>query len=217
VEAAREIMALHRGGPAELARRERLHDLWPSGEPLLRPPGETPSYADTDALREAYEDGDLLPLPRDPGRLGFSVDPALGRLSLGDRPGRPALYRGLRPEALAALLLITKEVQRVSGRSGLRVTDAVRDPAYGRRLAATGASGEPDARYDPHATGYAFDIARDYPSRRVAEAFSYVLDRLRALRVIDYVYERNEIHIGVGPDAERLLPLQEALAPAPGG
>ena len=48
-------------------------------------------------------------------------------------------------------------------------------------------------------------------------AFAHVLDRLRALRVIDYVFERREVHIGVGPDAERLLPLQEALVSGPRG
>jgi hypothetical protein len=125
--------------------------------------------------------------------------------------------RGLRPEAVAALLLITKEVRRIAGRGGLRVTAAVRDPASWRRLAATGTSGEPPRSFSPHATGYSFDIARRYPSRRVANAFAHVLDRLRALRVIDYVFERREVHIGVGPDAERLLPLQEALVSGPRG
>ena len=217
VEAAREIMALHRGDPAELARREGRHALWPSGEAALRPPEATERYADASALREAREDGDLATLPDEPARLGFSLDPTLGRLSVGERPGRPVLYRSLRPEALATLLFITKEVRRSAGRAGLRVTDAARDSAYGRRLAAAGGDrGEPAEGFDPHATGYAFDVARDYPDARVRAAFASVLDRLRALRVIDYVYERREIHVGVGPDAERLLPLQEALAPSPG-
>jgi len=34
--------------------------------------------------------------------------------------------------------------------------------------------------------------------------------------VIDYVYEPEEIHVTAGPDAERLLELQEALVPARG-
>jgi hypothetical protein len=32
-----------------------------------------------------------------------------------------------------------------------------------------------------------------------------------------YVFERREVHIGVGPDPERLLPLQEALVSGPRG
>jgi hypothetical protein len=97
----------------------------------------------------------------------------------------------------------------VAGRADLRLTDAVRDPA------APGGAGEPRRAFSPHATGYAFDLAREYGSPRVGRAFAYVLERLRALRVIDYVRERDEIHVGVGPDAERLLPVQEALVPEP--
>ena len=70
VEAAREIMRLHRDDPAELARRERLHNLWPSGELVLRPPEASEAFADVDALRSAYDGGDLIPLPRDPGASG---------------------------------------------------------------------------------------------------------------------------------------------------
>lgn len=209
VEAAREIMELHRDDPEELARLERLHALWPSGEPVLRPPEESEPLADPGALRDAYDGGDLLLLPDAPRRLGYTLDAGLGRFAAGSERSDPSLYRGLRPEAVATLLFITKEVRRVAGRADLRVTDAVRDP-----VAPPGA-GEPRRAFSPHATGYAFDVARDYASPRVGRAFASVLERLRALRVIDYVYERDEIHIGVGPDAERLLPVQEALVPEP--
>ena len=216
LEAAREIMRLRRDDPAELARRAGLHALWPSGELVLRPPAETDRYSDAHALRAGYDEGELVPLGRDPMRLGFTLDPAIGRLSLGRARGRPALYRGLRPEALAALLYLTKEVDRVAGRAGLRVTGAARDAAYGRHRASGEGAGEPAGPASPHATGYSFDIARPYPSRQVANAFAYALERLRALRVIDYAFRPGEVHVGVGPDTERLLPLQRALAPAPG-
>ncbi|HEV2771407.1 MAG TPA: transglycosylase SLT domain-containing protein [Thermoleophilaceae bacterium] len=209
VEAAREIMELHRDDPEELARLERLHAQWPSGEVVLRPPEEGEAFRAPGALRDAYRGGDLLALPDDPQRLGYALDPSLGRFGAGAEDSHPSLYRGLRPEAVATLLFITKEVRRVAGRADLRVTDAVRDPA------ATGGAGEPPRAFSPHATGYAFDIAREYGSPRVGRAFAYVLERLRALRVIDYVRERDEIHVGVGPDAERLLPVQEALVPVP--
>ena len=136
-------MRLQRNDPVELARRARLHALWPSGELVLRPPAEADRYADANALRASYDEGELVPLPRDAMRLGYMLDPAIGRLSLGREPGRPALYRGLRPEALAALLYITKEVDRVAGRAGLRVTGAVRDAAYGRHGASSEGAGEP--------------------------------------------------------------------------
>ena len=209
VEAAREIMELHRDDPEELARLERLHAQWPSGELVLRPPEESEALAEPRALRDAYDGGELIPLADDPRRLGYLLDPGLGRFAAGSEESHPSLYRGLRPEAVATLLFITKEVRRVAGRADLRLTDAVREPA------APAGTGEPVRTFSPHATGYAFDIARQYGSRRVARAFAYVLERLRALRVIDYVYEPSEIHVGVGPDAERLLPLQEALVPEP--
>lgn len=209
VEAAREIMELHRDDPEELARLERLHAQWPSGELVLRPPEESEVFADPAALRDAYDGGDLLPLPDEPHRLGYALDPGLGRFAAGSEDSHPSLYRGLRPEAVATLLFITKEVRRLAGRAGLRVTDASRDPA------APGGAGEPPRAFSPHATGYAFDIAREYGSPRVGRAFAYVLERLRTLRVIDYVRERDEIHIGVGPDAELFLPVQEALVPEP--
>jgi soluble lytic murein transglycosylase-like protein len=215
VEAAREILRLHRDDPRELARLERLHALWPSGELVLRPPEETESLRDAEALGEAYEDGELVPLPDDPERLGFTLDPELGAAR---RPEDDAgLYRGLRPEGVAALLYMTKEIKRVAGQAGLTVTDAVRDEAYGRRLArAGGAPGEPPRAFSPHSSGFSFDVAREYPSRRVGRAFASALERLRALRVIDYVYEPDEIHVTAGPDAERLVELQETLVPAPG-
>ncbi|CAA9513772.1 MAG: hypothetical protein AVDCRST_MAG45-2075, partial [uncultured Solirubrobacterales bacterium] len=218
VEAAREIMRLHRDDRGELSRLERLHALRPSGERVLRPPEETDSFADPAAMDEAFEDGDLVQLPNEPERLGFILDPALGAFGAGaEGAPDPGLYRGLRPEAVAALLYITKEVERVAGRSELRVTGAARDEGYGRRLAAAGrAEGEPASEPALHATGFSFDIARDYPNRRVRLAFAYVLERLRSLRVIHHVYEPGEIHITAGPDADRLLELQETLVPARG-
>jgi len=169
-------------------------------------------------MADAFDDGELVALPDEPGRLGFTLDPSVGALDAGTEGAPdPSLYRGLRPEAVAALLYITKEVERVAGRSGLRVTDAARDERYGRRLAAAGrARGEPPRPFSTHSTGFAFDIARDYASPSVGRAFAFALEHLRALRVIDYVYEDEEIHVTAGVDAERLLELQEELVPARG-
>jgi hypothetical protein len=51
--------------------------------------------------------------------------------------------------------------------------------------------------YSIHTTGYAFDIARTYSSRRQAGAFQYVLDRLAALHAIAYIREAGAMHIAV--------------------
>ena len=59
--------------------------------------------------------------------------------------------------------------------------------------------------YSLHTTGWAFDIRRDYESRKQARSFQYVLDRLRALGVIDYAVEPGAIHVTVSDEGEKLL------------
>ncbi len=91
---------------------------------------------------------------------------------------RPAAETGLRPKAFALAVYIGRGVREVSGtRAPLRVTRAVR--------AGTGI----------HATGYAFDVSRDYRSGGQAEAFQYMLDRLQALNLIAWVRDSDVIHI----------------------
>ena len=64
---------------------------------------------------------------------------------------------------------------------------------------------EATPNYSLHTTGYAFDIPRKYSSDSQAAAFQFVLDRLRALNVIDYAVEPSAIHVAVGPEAQALL------------
>jgi hypothetical protein len=61
--------------------------------------------------------------------------------------------------------------------------------------------------YSLHTTGYAFDIARAYGSRRQASAFQLVLDRLQAVNAIAYIREAAAIHIAVASDAPSKLAL----------
>ena len=56
------------------------------------------------------------------------------------------------------------------------MTSAVRDRRYQRVLQRVNANAA--RSYSMHTTGFAFDIARDYGSRRQAAAFQLVLDRL---------------------------------------
>jgi hypothetical protein len=208
LEAAREILRLHRDDPDELRRLARLHGAKASAEEVLRPRDEHEPYADADALRDAYDDGDLVSLPNDPARLGLRLDRRIGELA-GRLDEEPELYRGARPEALATLLYIAKETRRIAGRGELRVTSGVRDLPYQRLLIA--ATPEATQRYSLHTTGYALDISREFRSRAQERALTHVLERLRALSVIDWVYEPGAIHLTVGPDGERYLPLYETL------
>ena len=127
---------------------------------------------------------------------------------LGRRLGQPAeLYRGLRPEALALALYVGAQVRSLSGTAPLIVTSTVRDQSYQDALVRR--NREATRNYSLHTTGWAFDVLRDYRSRRQALAFQFVLDRLRTLNVIAWVREPRAIHITAADDAEVLLPLLE--------
>jgi hypothetical protein len=203
VQAARETLRLVRDDRDELERRQELQTARNSAEVLLHPPGKTKAFDDPDALKDAYGDGDIVPLPAPYLRAhGVVVDRGMGAMaaSIGQRPAR---YRGLRREALATLAYIGSQVRRISGSRGrLIATSSVRDGRYQRALAATDI--EATDHYSLHTTGYAFDIARDYSSRAQALAFQYVLDRLTALNLVAWVREPRAIHVTVAHDAERL-------------
>lgn len=212
LEAAREIRRLHAEDVDELRRLAALHGAKGSAEEVLRPEVENPPYENGDALQDAYEEGELVPLPVGPQRLGYRIDRRMGELARR-LDQRRELYRGLRPEALATLLYITKEVRRISGDPGaLNVTSTVRDLRYQRELLSR--NDQATDGYSLHTTGFAIDIERDYSSRAQAVALEHVLQRLQALGVIDWVYEPAAIHLTVGPDGERVLPLYEALVGA---
>jgi Transglycosylase SLT domain len=202
VEAAREVMRLFRDDLDGLRRLAELHANKASAEEVLRPPDRTEQFADADALREAYEDGDLVRLENDPRRLGYSVDRQMGELA--ERlDGERRLYRGLRPEALATVVYTARRVRRITGEpTTLRLTSTVRDAPYQGLLRERNAQATDG--YSLHRTGYAFDIARDLDDSE-EEALVAELERLQALAVIDWVYEPGAIHVAVGPDAEELL------------
>ena len=75
------------------------------------------------------------------------------------------------------------------------MTSTVRDEAYQQQLVRR--NREATRNYSLHTTGWAFDVARDYASRRQALAFQFVLDRLQVLDAIAWVREPGAIHITV--------------------
>jgi hypothetical protein len=209
VYAAREIMRLFRSDPAELARRQALQTAKNSAEELLHPPDATPRFDTPEALKAAWDDYSIRAFPDEPEITGLARDPRMGELAR--RVGAPpALYRGLRPEALATALYIGAQVREFSGGgSPLRVTSTVRDDAYQQQLMRR--NREATRNYSLHTTGWAFDVAREYTSRRQALAFQFVLDRLQVLNVIAWVREPDAIHVTASGDAKALLPLLERL------
>jgi hypothetical protein len=121
---------------------------------------------------EAFESQDDIDAAYDDGKLQpFPNEPA--RYGL-----RPAAGGGLRPGAFALAAYIGRGVRTVSGTNApLTVARTVR----------------PDGGI--HATGFAFDIRRDYRNGAQAEAFQYMLDRLQALNLIAWTRSGDTIHI----------------------
>jgi hypothetical protein len=208
IAAAEEIMRLWREDRPELDRLNALHLAKGSAEEVLHPPAETPVYATPEDLQRAWDDGDIVPFPADEAVTGLRRDRRMGELA--KRIGQPVeRYRGLRRSALAMALYIGAEVRALSGQSPLIVTSTVRDGSYQTALADR--NREATHRYSLHTTGWAFDVLREYRSRRQALAFQFVLDRLRTLNAIAWVREPRAIHITVSFDGEALLPLLERV------
>lgn len=203
VLASKEIMRLYRDDRDELRRTARLATAKSTLEEVFHPEDETETFADPAEVEDALDDGTLAPLPDDP-TLGWALHRRLGEHA-AELDASPETYRALRPESLATLSYIGARVRDLSGATQpLRVTSAVRDRAYQQRLSAT----NPEAThgYSLHTTGWSFDVLREYQSRRQAEAFQFVLDRLRALAVIDYAVEPRAIHVTVSELGRELVP-----------
>jgi Transglycosylase SLT domain len=203
VLAAEEIMRLYRDDPDRLRELDSLQTAKASAEEVLHPSSKTRRFSDANDLRAAWDAHVLQPLPNDPSRLWFAIDPTLGELA--PRLGQPkSLYRGLRAEALALLVYLADRVHVLSGAARpLFVTSAVRDEAYQDLLRA----GNPEATtgYSLHTTGYSFDIRRSYESAAQARAFQFELDDLTARGLITWVREPAAIHVTVSSDASTLV------------
>jgi hypothetical protein len=209
IHAAREIMRLSREDPAGLARMQTLQTAKNSAEEVLHPADKTPRFDTPQALKAAWDDGAIRAFPHQPDLTGLARDARMGELAQRvDAP--PPLYRGLRPEALAMALYIGAQTREYAGGDGpLIVTSTVRDAAYQQALMSR--NREATRNFSLHTTGWAFDVARTYKSKRQALAFQFVLDRLQVLDAIAWVREPGAIHITVSSDAKSLLPLLERL------
>ncbi|HSI98735.1 MAG TPA: hypothetical protein VK926_10270 [Gaiellaceae bacterium] len=205
VLAAAEIMRLYGDDPDRLRELDLLHGAKASAEEVLHPPSETERFADPTNLVRAWESRALHPLPQDPERLGFSVDRTMGELA--SALGQPVdLYRGLRAEALAALVYMAQRVRALSGaQQPLEITSAVRDESYQRLLRARNTEAAPG--YSLHTTGYTFDVRRRYESGAQARAFQFVLDHLTARGLIAWAREPAAIHVTVSREAAFLVPV----------
>ncbi len=210
VHAARDIMALYRTDPDGLAATAALQLEKNSAEEVLHPRDQTEVFPGPNAIRSAYEDGEIVGLPLDTRITGLRIDRGMG--AQAKRVGvERFLYWGLRPDALAAALYIGAQVRAGSGdpEAFLTVTSTVRDQEYQAELVQRNSQATPD--YSLHTTGWAFDVLRRYRSEDQALAFQATLDRLRSLNLIAYVYEPSAIHITVSGDAAAFRPLLDRV------
>jgi hypothetical protein len=209
VLAAEQIMHLYRTAPNKLEQQSALQNARASAEEVLHPEGSTPEFATPAAIAGAVADRALVPIPNNPKRYGFRLDPDLGQFA-ARLHRRRALYRHLRPEALGLLIYLATGTREIGGpATPLSVTSAVRDERYQRVVAA--ANIEATHGYSLHTTGYTFDIRRAYSSHREALAFQFMLDRLQALNMIAWVREPSAIQVTVSSQARVLEPLIQSV------
>ena len=202
VMAAREIMRLYRADPDQLDRTSALQNAKNSAEEVLHPPDETERFTSPDDLRDAYDDGEIIALPRaDLLARGVAIDRGMGELAERLKRSRRT-YRGLRRPALDLLAYIGAGVKSISGVEPLVLTSTVRDKAYQRQLLRRNREATPN--YSLHTTGWSFDIQRTYASRAQALAFEFFLERLQSHNLIAWVREPSAIHVTVSADADRL-------------
>jgi hypothetical protein len=138
------------------------------------------------ALHERSDSGELMLHPPGEARTFGSEEEVDEALKDGEL--RPLARGALRPEAFALLAYIRDGVRNISGtKAPLKVTRTIRP-------------GD-----DIHATGFAFDISRDYANGAQAEAFQFMLDRLQALNLIAWARSRDTIHITASSEGQSLL------------
>ncbi len=203
VLAAERIMWLYRHDPRALDSETWLQGQKNSSEEVLHPRTHTWRFARPKDIVRAERRHTLVPLPDSPAKTHIAVSPYLGQMAHRLHHSR-RIYRALRPSSLSVLLYIGQRVHQLSGsKRPLLVTSAVRDLRYQRLLKHVN---ENAARtYSVHTTGYAFDLARSYSTRRQAAALQFVLDRLEALNLIAYIKETEAIHVAVATNAGRRL------------
>jgi hypothetical protein len=197
------IMRLYRSDRSALQSLVNLQDATDSNAEVLHPPAATPGFATPDALRAAYGNRQVLPLPRNPSTVGLAYAASMG--AAASELGAPrSLYRGLRTPALDLLIELGVRVQALSGSNApLIVASTITDARYqqlargaGRQLAV------PTADSD---TGWSFQILRSYVSHAQAVAFQAMLDRLQSLNLIAWTRTARMIDITVAPDAAQTI------------
>lgn len=202
---AERALNLYRQDPEEFEREWQALHPGLSSDAVYYPEPESLQFADDGALRAAYLDGTLVALPANAASLGVRTE----NLAALD-PSSAGLQKGLRPEAMGALLRLVGLYRGFGGRDSLVTTSLVQSNAYRRLWEARYPSPPPVAGVprDPefHTTGLTFDLVRPERDwdRKVLE---YALGRLSDTLRISWRPERSpggrRYHVVVNPAYRR--------------
>lgn len=170
---------------------------------VYRPLMDTTMFEDEEALREAFETGELVPL----SSLELEhLQPRLwGHSPIAERDlENQDLYVALRPAAMGMLIDITRRVEH----GPVEVTSAVRSAEYQRALTRGNSNANTDV--PTHVMGYAIDIGLKYSAADTAKDLRRVLDEMRDAGDVYFIAERNQLTFHVVPVPSR-IPHFEAL------
>lgn len=199
---AERALDLYRKDPAEFERQWRELQPGLSADAAYYPDITPHQFADNGALQQAYRDGTLVRLPAGTSSLGM-VTANLASLE----PGSSHLFKGLRPEAMGALLRVAHIYRSHGGREPLKVLSMVQTNAYrsvwnARYPEKPLPAGVPkDPEY--HTTGLTFDLQRpsDEWSRKVLEfSMGRLYDSLRISWRKEVEGGSRRYHVVVNPE-----------------
>lgn len=178
---AERALNLYRKDPKEFERQWQALQPGMNADAAYYPDPEPLQFANNAALREAYRNGTLVALPRNAAALGLRTD----NLAVLD-PGSASLHKGLRPEAMGALLRVAHLYRSFGGSETLTVVSMVQSNAY-RSLWKQRYPDPPlpeGVPRDPefHSTGLVFQIkrpSRDWDRKILEYAMGRLYDTLR--------------------------------------
>ena len=211
---AERALNLYRRDPAEFERQWRALQPGLSADAAYYPEPAALQFADAAALQEAYSGGVLVPLPGNASSLGLQT----AHLTVLD-PARGSLHKGLRPEAMGALLRLAHLYRSFGGREPLTLLSMIQSADYRSMWTARYPPKQlpPGIPRDPefHTTGFTFDLKTptDNWDRKVLE---YALGRLYDTLRISWRKEDDggsrRYHVVVNPEyaAEMVEYLQRA-------
>jgi hypothetical protein len=158
-------------------------------------------FADNAALKAAYHEGELVSFPKAAVALGVKT----ANIAALDPESAP-LQKGLRPEAMGALLRLAHIYRSYGGGEALVVLSMVQSSAY-RQLWNTRyppAPLPPGIPRDPeyHTTGFVFDLQRpanDWDRKVLEYAFGRLYDNLRISWRKEDGWGSRRYHVVVNP------------------